>query len=300
MAINLVFTTTAYAQEKITCSMKSTGGWAGCNVDAQLLTEDRRYEQSTTVSYSFTCSPGKPDRFKIGVAFDNQEVFFRFGDAGQIHLIGTGALRLIDETSGEFERSVFKPGCSLVISAIDVSPTDNQIEKWREDVIRHDTLMTQEKSLQNQLISLSTLNSGFDILLSLIAALDASLRQQNNLILRVKSGEVTQALLEIADNAQDVAKAKALRTLVKQIERVRVDDSTEDVLSRSLSAADLALIRAVKKPDPDEIRTNIDASIVRETTAEQALWSICQNGANFVSLPVCDVRYPGVDWKAIP
>jgi hypothetical protein len=131
MYIPILSTTNAFAQEKIDCSMKSTGGWAGCKVETQPLSENHKYEKTSNVTYRFLCSPGKSDRFKIGIAFNDAEEFFNFGESGQVQLTGYGALRLIDLTSRSFATSVFKPGCSLIIDSIATKTSESQISSWK-------------------------------------------------------------------------------------------------------------------------------------------------------------------------
>lgn len=286
--------------EFISCEYRSSGSWAGCSVIPHEYVPYRGYLRTVTFNYTFNCAPGEASKFAIGAKARDQWRPFSFGQSGSTSFETIHAISIGNETAKRFYDSNFKPGCSLVVETIESGPTEGQLAKWRSDADTFAADVSAEKKLQGQLKTLSTLNAAFDILLSLVANLDASLRQQADLIGRIKSGEVTKALLGIAESTPDAGRANALRALVKEIERIRVDSTSDDVLARSLSPEDLATIRSVAKPDPDETRMLIDLSIKREGEAADKLWGTCYSGRRFIEIPICDASFPGVAWGGNP
>lgn len=287
-----MMTPIAFGQDNVSCSLKSSGAWGGCKIETRAISEDVRYERTVTVNYRFLCYPGKTDRFKVGVALGDNTAFFNFGEVGQLQLEGSGSLQLIDLTDDSFARSVFKPGCSLVFDITESGPTPNQLNIWQTEADRYESLFIAEKTLQSQLNNLSTLNAAFDILMTVVSSLDTSLRQQSGVIEKIKSGETTSALQQIADSSSDTERARALRALIREIDLIRVDDSSEDVLSRSLSPEDLAKVRGVSRPDPDEIRTSLDDSIRRGSSYFNNFANICLRSKSFITIPSCVAMGP--------
>jgi len=290
---NLTITTSADAGasfEFLSCEFKGSGSWAGCKIYADTYLFLPPFERTAKVDYDFSCSPGKGDRFAVVISDGEKKVAIPMGSKGTVTLDSSREIHVFSESPTRLYNANLNPGCHLTLTAEEIGPTAAQIATWHKDAQETYTEWGRQEKVISHLYTLAKLIPAYKILGELVKNLDTSLRANSDLVATLKDDTIKMALLSLSLSTDDMQVANAISGLMKKVDRMVTDDTTDDVLSRSLSAEDLAIIQQLSVVDLPDIQ-EVNDSIAQMRDGYEALgvkfMGICTKAFKLTTIPNC-------------